>query len=70
MRVKVNGTWYSPDTSSIMIELTDEDKKAIIDMPKKYCRYATLPNGTPAQKAIEFMEITDPREREEFQWPW
>ena len=45
MRIKVGDKWYDGRKESVMIKLTDNDKKNIRNMPPEYMRLCECPRG-------------------------
>lgn len=43
MRAKIGDTWFDAGSAPICVELTDDDKARIRDMPKNCDKYAAFP---------------------------
>lgn len=52
MRVKIGDTWYEPTDEPICVELTEDDKKNIADMPVEGFKYAVYDEKMVSGEAI------------------
>lgn len=58
MRVKIGDTWHDGNEQPVMVELSDADKKNIVNMLPECTKYCQWPGGTMTEEQVyDFMEV-------------
>lgn len=55
MRVKVGNNWYDSDVQPVLIKLSAEEKRTLLELDGEEVSMCVFPDGTPQETVRAFM---------------